>query len=89
MFRLYRQLMNQMIDISREADRLTHTPQTAACMMASKPHSGKSILADTCCIAMISLNLSVLLVSDKPCLYPKVGKQVTVAPIPLKHSPSQ
>lgn len=55
--------------------------------MASKPHSGRSILADTRCIATISLNLSVLFVSDKPCLYPKVGRQV--ADIPLKHSTSQ
>lgn len=62
---------------------VTLTPQTAACMMASKPHSGRSILADTRCFAIILLNLSVLLVSDKTCLYPKVGRQVIVD-IPLK-----
>lgn len=64
---------------------VTLTPQTAACMMASKPHSGWSILADTRCFAIISLNLSVLLVSDKTCLYPKVGRQVNSAAISLKN----
>lgn len=61
------------------------TPQTAACMMASKPHSGMSIFADTRCVEIIWLNLSVLLVSDKTCLYPKVGRQVKSGAIPLKH----
>lgn len=65
------------------------TPQTAACIMASKPHSGRSILADTRCFAIISLNLSVLLVSDKTCLYPKVGRQVKSGAIPLKNNRSQ
>lgn len=50
------------------------TPHTAACMMASKPHSGKSMFADTCCFEMISLNLSVLLVNDRRCRYPNVGR---------------
>lgn len=69
--------------------QLNLTPQTAACMMASKPHSGKSMFADTRCFAIISLNLSVLLVSDKTCLYPKVGRQVSSGVIPLKNSRSQ
>lgn len=49
------------------------TPHTAACMMASKPPSGTSMFADTCCFETISLNLSVLLVNDRRCLYPNVG----------------
>lgn len=50
------------------------TPQTAACMTASKPHSGISRFAETRCCATISLNLSVLLVRGKTCLYPNVGR---------------
>lgn len=64
------------------------TPQTAACMMASKPHSGKSRLRETRCFAIISLKLSVLLVSGKTCLYPKVGRHVTSVAISLKNSTS-
>lgn len=57
--------------------------------MASKPHSGTSIFADTRCIAIILLNSSVLLVSDKTCLYPKVGRQVKSLVIPLQKNKAE
>lgn len=60
------------------------TPQTAACMMASNPHSGRSMFADTRCLAIIWLNLSASLVSDSTCLYPNVGRQVTSGEMPLR-----
>lgn len=62
------------------------TPQTAACTMASKPHSGRSMFADTRCLAIIWLNLSVSLVSDSTCLYPNVGRQVTSGEMPLRET---
>lgn len=51
------------------------TLQTAACITASKPPSGASILAEIFCSFTISLNLWALFVNGKTCLYPKVGKQ--------------
>lgn len=56
-------------------------------MTASKPHSGTSTFPDTRCLAIISLNLSVLLVRDKRCLYPNAGRQVELTE--LQHSGSQ
>ena len=44
-------------------------------MMASKPPSGTSLLAEMRCLEMIWLNMIVLLVRDRTCLYPKVGGQ--------------
>lgn len=68
---------------SRAAPVASLTSQTAACMMASNPHSGRSMFADTRCFAMIWLNLSASLVSDSTCLYPNVGRQVTCEETPL------
>lgn len=79
------QRLNNRSELKWTAATLTPlTPQTAACMMASNPHSGTSMLADTRCLAMIWLNLSVSLVSDSMCLYPNVGRQVREAEMPLR-----
>lgn len=51
------------------------TLQTAACIIASNPPSGVSILAEIRCPFTISLNFSASFVSGKTFLYPKVGKQ--------------
>lgn len=50
------------------------TLQTAACMIASNPPSGVSILAEIRCPFTISLNFSASFVRGKTFLYPKVGK---------------
>lgn len=63
--------------IKREPQTVSLTPQTAACIMASKPHSGRSMLADTRWLVMILLKFSVLLVRGRTFLYPNVGRQLS------------
>lgn len=53
-----------------------HTLHTAACIIASNPPSGVSILAEIFWFFTISLNLSASFVNGKMCLNPNVGKQM-------------